>query len=189
MLWRFQKALLKAMSDVPPMPAGPSLFRQGLWLAALVFVLDQASKIWILDVFDLPSKPGENVDVLPFFSLTMVWNRGVSMGLFQADSNVMRWALVGLTAVIAVMVIVWLRKAETRIGMLALALILGGALGNIFDRARFGAVVDFIRLHAFDYSFYVFNVADAAITVGVGLLLLEAFLSPSPARTKGANKE
>ncbi|MEM7569977.1 MAG: signal peptidase II [Pseudomonadota bacterium] len=166
------------------MPPGPSLFRQGLWLAAIVFLLDQVSKIWILDVYDLPAK--NNVDVLPFFSLTMVWNRGVSMGFFQADSDWMRWALVGLTAVIACLVIVWLRKAETRIGMLALACVLGGALGNILDRARFGAVVDFIRLHAFDYSFYVFNVADAAITVGVGLLLLEAFLSPSSEATKGA---
>ncbi|MEO0412868.1 MAG: signal peptidase II [Pseudomonadota bacterium] len=170
------------MSAATPMPSGPSLFRQGLWLAAIVFLLDQLSKIWILDVFDLPTK--NNVDVLPFFSLTMVWNRGVSMGLFQADSNWMRWALVALTAVIAGLVIMWLRKAETRLGMVALACVLGGAAGNILDRARFGAVVDFIRLHAFDYSFYVFNIADAAITAGVGLLLLEAFLSPPATATK-----
>lgn len=165
-----------------PMPPGPSLFRQGLWLAAIVFLLDQVSKIWIIDGFDLPAK--QNVDVLPFFSLTMVWNRGVSMGLFEADSNLMRWGLVALTGVIACLVVYWLRKAPSRISMVALSLILGGALGNILDRVRFGAVVDFIRLHALDYSFFVFNVADAAITVGVGLLLLEAFLSPSPAATK-----
>ncbi|MGD1953922.1 MAG: signal peptidase II, partial [Sphingomonadales bacterium] len=72
------------------MPKGPSLFRQGLWLAAIVFLIDQVSKIWILDGFDLPAKG--NVDVLPFFSLSMVWNRGVSMGLLQADGNIMRWA-------------------------------------------------------------------------------------------------
>ncbi|MEM9289179.1 MAG: signal peptidase II [Pseudomonadota bacterium] len=170
-----------------PMPKGASLFRQGLWLAAIVFLIDQVSKIWILDGFDLPAKG--NVDVLPFFSLTMVWNRGVSMGLLQADGNIMRWALVALTAAIAVLVIFWLRSVKNRIGMVALAFILGGACGNILDRARFGAVVDFIRLHAFDYSFYVFNIADAAITVGVGLLLIEAFLSPSSAGKAEAESE
>lgn len=163
--------------DLPPMPKGPSFFRQGLWIAGIVFLLDQASKIWVIDGIDLQSKG--NIDVLPFLSLTWVLNRGVSMGMFQASSDVMRWGLVGVTLVIAVMVVIWLRSASTRIGMIALALVLGGALGNILDRARFGGVVDFIRLHAFDYSFYVFNIADSAITIGVGLLLIEAFLSPS----------
>lgn len=165
------------MSDDLPLPKGPSLFRQGLWLAAIVFLLDQASKIWVIDGIDLEAKG--NIDVLPFFSLTWVLNRGVSMGMFQASSDVMRWGLVGVTLIIAVMVVIWLRSSKTRIGMIALALVLGGAIGNILDRVRFGGVVDFIRLHAFDYSFYVFNVADSAITIGVGLLLIEAFLSPS----------
>ncbi|MGD1955868.1 MAG: signal peptidase II, partial [Sphingomonadales bacterium] len=101
----------------------------------------------------------------------------------------MRWALVALPTAIAVLVIFWLRSVKNRIGMVALAFILGGACGNILDRARFGAVVDFIRLHAFDYSFYVFNIADAAITVGVGLLLIEAFLSPSSAGKAEAESE
>lgn len=167
------------MSDAPAMPTGPSLFRQGLWIAALVFLLDQVSKIWILDGLDLPSQPGQNVDVLPFFSLTMVWNTGVSMGLLKDQGDIARWVLVAFTLGIAGIVVFWLRSAQHRLSMIALAFILGGAIGNILDRIRFGAVVDFIRLHAFDYSFFVFNIADSAISIGVGLLLLEAFLSPS----------
>ncbi|MEM6681131.1 MAG: signal peptidase II [Pseudomonadota bacterium] len=167
------------MSDAPAMPAGPSLFRQGLWISALVFLLDQVSKIWILDGLDLPSQPGQNVDVLPFFSLTMVWNTGVSMGLLKDQGDIARGVLVAFTLGIAGIVVFWLRSAQHRLSMIALAFILGGAIGNILDRIRFGAVVDFIRLHAFDYSFFVFNIADSAISVGVGLLLLEAFLSPS----------
>lgn len=163
------------------MPQGPSLFRQGLWVAAITFIIDQASKIWVVDGINLESKG--NIDVLPFFSLTWVLNRGVSMGMFQASSDVMRWGLVGVTGLIAIMVVYWLRSVTNRIGMFALAFVLGGALGNILDRARFGGVVDFLRFHAFDYSFYVFNVADSAITIGVGLLLIEAFLSP-PDQTK-----
>lgn len=165
------------MAGDQPTAKEPSLFRQGLWLAAIVFLVDQASKIWVIDGIDLQTKG--NIDVLPFFSLTWVLNRGVSMGMFQASSDVMRWGLVGVTVVIAVLVIFWLRSAQTRIAMLGLALVLGGAIGNILDRARFGGVVDFLRFHAFDYSFYVFNIADSAITIGVGLLLIEAFLSPS----------
>jgi len=169
------------MSDDAALPKGPSLFRQGLWLAALVFLIDQASKIWVIDGIELESKG--NIDVLPFFSLTWVVNRGVSMGMFQASSDVMRWGLVGVTVIISILVVFWLRSVTTRIAMVALAFILGGAIGNILDRARFGGVIDFLRFHAFDYSFYVFNVADSAITVGVGLLLIEAFLSP-PNKTK-----
>lgn len=168
-------------APLPPLPQGPSLFKQGLWIAAITFLIDQASKIWVIDGIDLESKG--NIDVLPFFSLTWVLNRGVSMGMFQASSDVMRWGLVGVTAVIALMVVFWLRTVTSRIGMVALAFVLGGALGNILDRARFGGVVDFLRFHAFDYSFYVFNIADSAITIGVGLLLIEAFLSP-PDQTK-----
>ncbi|RMF11751.1 MAG: signal peptidase II [Alphaproteobacteria bacterium] len=151
------------------------MLRAGLAVAALVLLFDQLSKWWIIEVFALPARG--TVEVLPFFNLTMVWNRGISFGLLPADSDLARWILVAITASIAVAVVVWLRKAEDRLTGLGLGLILGGAVGNIIDRIVHGAVADFVQLHAFGYSFYVFNVADAAITIGVALLLWDAILS------------
>lgn len=149
--------------------------RFGLIVSALVLLLDQLSKYWVLQVYSLPEKI--SVEILPFFSLTMVWNKGISLGLFQAGSGFARWALVGLTVIVTVALIIWLARTHTRLVQVALGLVIGGAIGNIIDRIKFGAVVDFIHLHAFDYSFYVFNIADSAISIGVGLLLLDAFIA------------
>lgn len=151
------------------------MVRPGLIIAMVTLVLDQITKWWILYVFDLPLKGV--VEVLPFFNLAMVWNRGVSFGFLEADSDTGRWILVAVTALIAAVVAVWLRRAEDRLTVAGLGLILGGAIGNIIDRIAYGAVADFVQLHALGYSFYVFNVADAAITIGVALLLLDAILS------------
>ncbi|WP_448580485.1 signal peptidase II [Thermaurantiacus sp.] len=152
-------------------------------LAGLVFVVDQLTKAWIIQVVELRERL--SIPVLPVFSLTWVENRGVSMGLFQADGEVGRWLLTALTAGIAAFVAVWLRKARGATEQVALALVLGGAFGNIVDRLRFGYVVDFIHLHVGRWSFYVFNVADAAITVGVVLLLARALLASEPERKEG----
>jgi signal peptidase II len=143
-------------------------------LAALVFLLDQASKWWIVSVVGLEARG--SIPILPVFSLTWVENRGVSMGLLTADSNLGRWLLVALTGLIAAVVAVWIRREKQWPEALALGLVLGGALGNIVDRIRFGYVVDFVHLHWGPWSFYVFNVADAAISVGVAILLLRALL-------------
>jgi signal peptidase II len=139
-------------------------------LAAAVFVIDQLVKWWIIEALGL--RQLESVPVLPFFSLTWVENRGVSMGLLTADTETGRWLLVGLTAAIAAFVAFWIRRERHWPESLALGLVLGGALGNIVDRVRFGYVVDFVHLHIGAWSFYVFNVADAAITLGVAVLLL-----------------
>lgn len=146
-------------------------------LAAIVFVVDQLVKYWIVNIVQLESRV--SIPVLPFFSLTWVENRGVSMGMMTAESEAGRWLLVGLTAVIAIVVAVWIRREKQWPEALALGLVLGGALGNIVDRIRFGYVVDFVHLHAGRWSFYVFNVADAAITVGVVILLLRALFGRS----------
>jgi len=146
-------------------------------VAALVFVLDQLSKAWIINSVGLEAKV--SVPVLPFFSLTWVQNYGVSMGMLQADSETGRWLLVGLTALISAIVAVWITREKAPIERFALGLILGGALGNIVDRIRFGYVVDFVHLHAGCWSFYVFNVADAAISVGVAILLVRALIGGS----------
>ncbi|PZU48980.1 MAG: signal peptidase II [Sphingomonas sp.] len=146
-------------------------------LAAVVFLLDQLVKHWIVNIVQLEEKI--TIPVLPFFSLTWVENRGVSMGMLTADTEVGRWLLVGLTALIATVVAVWIRRERLWPESVALGLILGGALGNIVDRVRFGYVVDFVHLHWGTWSFYVFNIADAAITIGVIILLFRALIGRS----------
>ena len=146
----------------------------GLGLAAVVIALDRLSKWWLLDRFDLAAK--SPVEIFPFFKLTLVWNRGVSLGLFQMEGEGGRVFLIGMTAAIAALVAAWLWRERKLHLALALGLVLGGALGNIWDRLQFGAVADFLHFHARGLSFYIFNAADAAITVGVGILLLDALL-------------
>jgi signal peptidase II len=151
-------------------------------LAAFTFLADQLVKYWIMQVIDLELRI--TVPVLPFISLTWVENRGVSMGMLTADTDAGRWLLVGLTGLIATVVAVWIRRGEHWPESLALGLILGGALGNIVDRVRFGYVVDFVHLHWGHWSFYVFNIADAAITVGVIILLFRALIGRSDASSE-----
>jgi signal peptidase II len=148
--------------------------RLGFALAALIFIVDQAIKAWVVDGLGL-SYPGAVQEVLPFFDLRFVQNIGVSLGLLPAETTTMRWLLVGLTAFIAAGVAWWMVREKNRADMLALALVLGGALGNIVDRMRFGYVVDYADLHFGEWRpFLVFNVADAAITIGVLILLIRA---------------
>lgn len=148
-------------------------------LAALVIVLDQLSKWWILEVFRLPEKV--SVAVGGPMALTMVWNKGVSFGLLKAEVDLVRWALVAFSVGVAVFLAVWARKIERRLLATAVGLIIGGAIGNAIDRARFGAVADFLDFKAL-YFPWVFNVADSAITVGVVLLLLDSFRGEGKAR-------
>jgi signal peptidase II len=146
-------------------------------LAAAVLVADQAAKWWIIARLGLEARV--TVPLLPFLSLTWVENRGVSMGLLALDWVHARWLLLLATSAIALFVALWLRRERQAPEAFALGLVLGGALGNIIDRLRFGHVVDFIHLHVGHWSFYVFNVADAAITVGVTVLLLRALAQRS----------
>lgn len=146
-------------------------------LALFLFVMDQLVKYWIIAVLGLEQLG--SVPVLPVFSLTWVENRGVSMGMLTADTELGRWLLVALTGLIALVVAFWIRRERQWPEAIALGLVLGGALGNIVDRIRFGYVVDFVHLHWGAWSFYVFNVADAAITLGVAVLLVRALTGRS----------
>lgn len=149
--------------------------KAGFLLAALILIADQISKWLIINVVGLQAKG--LIVLLPIFNLVWVENYGVSMGFLTVESNAERWLLVGLTAAIATAVTVWMWREKARGDVLALALVLGGAIGNILDRVRFGYVVDFLDLHFGDWHpFLVFNVADAAITIGVLLLIVRAFL-------------
>jgi signal peptidase II len=152
------------------------------YLVALVtLVLDQISKYWILNVFLLPAKG--SVLVGGPFSLSMVWNRGVSFGLLKAQMDLTRWALVCFSLIVAGFLVFWARKIERPLLALSTGLIIGGAVGNAIDRARFGAVADFLDFQAL-YFPWVFNVADSAITVGVILLLLDSVLSERAAKVR-----
>jgi signal peptidase II len=142
-------------------------------LAALVVVLDQASKFWVLRVFDLPSRA--TVPVAGPFHMTMVWNRGVSFGLLRADVDLTRWALAAFSIIVAIVLSVWVRGATRRLSAVALGLVIGGAVGNVIDRIRFGAVADFLDFSRLWFP-WIFNVADAAISCGVALLLLDMLL-------------
>ena len=156
----------------------------GLIAAAMVFLLDQATKYVVTSPLQLQDR--REVKITNFFNLTWTENRGVSGGFFSADTELMRWLLVLLTGAIALFVAVWMWREKRRDDALGLAFVLGGALGNIVDRVRHGYVVDFLDLHFGEWRpFLVFNVADAAITIGVLLLLVRALLM----RDKAPRKE
>lgn len=146
--------------------------RTGLATALATLAGDQATKLYLLTIFDLPAR--EPVRVAPFADLIVVWNRGISYGLFQQGSDLGRWLLVALSLAAAVGLLVWIARSTDRLLAAALGLILGGAAGNAIDRAAYGAVFDFVYLHAGRFSWYVFNVADAAIVAGVVGLVYDA---------------
>ncbi|UYY57708.1 signal peptidase II [Sphingomonas sp. S2-65] len=156
--------------------------RLGLLVAASVFLIDQVSKYWVTGPLGLNVQDA-SLTVLPIFDLRFVKNIGVSLGLLPASGAMTRWLLVLLTGAIAVGVCVWMLREKKRPDIIALGLVLGGALGNILDRTRIGYVVDFADLHFGDWRpFLVFNVADAAITIGVLILLIRAlFVRDTPA--------
>lgn len=157
----------------------------GFVIALLIFVFDQATKWVVTYPLNLSGQPDRTIRITDFFNLHWVENKGVSLGLLSAGSEMGRWLLVAMTAAIATFVAVWMWREKRRDDSTALAMILGGALGNIVDRARFGYVVDFADLHFGEWRpFLVFNVADAAITIGVLLLLVRALLMRDGKATK-----
>jgi signal peptidase II len=155
----------------------PHVFpRTGLIVAAAIFIADQLSKWLVAGPLGL-EQLGQSIEILPFFDLTRVHNHGISLGMLTAASDSQRWLLVAFTGAIAVIVTYWLFKEPKRGDQIALGMVLGGALGNIMDRARFGYVFDFADLHFGTWRpFLVFNVGDAAISIGVVILILRAFL-------------
>ena len=145
----------------------------GFGLAALVLVLDQLTKLWALDAL---ANPPVRIQVLPFWNFVLVWNRGVSFGLF-GEGGLSPLALSAITGAIALGVAVWLIRARSWWTAIAAGLVLGGAIGNIIDRLAYGAVVDFIDWHAYGYHWPVFNIADAGITLGVMVLIAESLFA------------
>ncbi len=153
---------------------GMSSVRIGYLAAILTFVADQASKLFLLFGYELPMR--EPVALGPFVNLIVVWNRGISYGMFQQGTEIGRWLLVILSVIATIGIAVWIWKAGGRFLARALGLLAGGAAGNAVDRAAYGAVFDFVQLQAGGYSWYVFNVADIAIVAGVIGLLYDSLI-------------
>ena len=148
----------------------------GLAVAVLIFGVDRWVK-WLM-VIKLHLREVGTIEILPFFNLHWTENRGVSLGMLTAQSMEMRWLLVAVTMGIALVVLVWMMREKLLVDILALSLVLGGALGNIFDRATRGYVIDYADLHFGDFRpFLIFNIADAAITIGVLIILARSLLS------------
>ena len=152
-------------------------YRLGFTVALIVFALDQLTKWWVTGPLGV-NYIDASYYLLPNFQFTYTENNGISLGLLNATNPAGRWMLVALTSAIAIGVAYWIGKETNRADRIALGMVLGGALGNIFDRSRHGYVVDFLDLHFGAFRpFLIFNVGDAAISIGVVILLLRAFLT------------
>jgi signal peptidase II len=145
-----------------------------LWISLLVLVLDQVTKFWIQGVF----QPYESLEVLPFFNLVLAFNTGAAFSFLDDAGGWQRWFFIGLALLVSAVLVLWLRRLgddERRTGW-GLALVLGGAVGNVIDRIWLGHVVDFLDFYWAEWHWPAFNVADIAITCGVALLLIDGFL-------------
>jgi signal peptidase II len=151
--------------------------RLGMIAAAITLVLDQASKFWLVRVFDIAHRG--TVKLTPFFDLVLAWNQGISFGWFQNDGPTAQIVLMAIKVVAVVVLGVWMARSHTPLATLALGLIIGGAIGNGIDRLIYGAVVDFALFHVQigenTFNWYVFNLADVAIVAGVAALLYDSF--------------
>lgn len=155
------------------------LGRFALLLAAVIVAVDQAVKGWILSGLNLPLLVSRQL-AGPLY-LTMVWNPGVSFGFLQAQHDLVRWLLAAFSIVVAILLAAWVRKSERPLFAVAVGMVMGGAVGNVIDRIRFGAVADFIDVSRL-YFPWVFNVADSAISIGICLLLLDMLIQDNRER-------
>ncbi len=154
-----------------------------LVLALAIVVADQAVKFWILQVLGL--QEGQSIDVLGPIRLTGVWNQGVSFGFLQAQHDLVRWLLAAFSVIVAVVLGIWVRTTERPLFAVAVGFVIGGAIGNVIDRIRFGAVTDFIDASKL-YFPWIFNLADSAISIGICLLLLDMLRQDSRERASNA---
>ncbi len=175
------------MADAAPGRAERSYFwgplsALGLAVAAITGVVDQATKFWLLNAFDLAGRG--HLAVTPFVDLVLTWNTGISYGLFPQQGGFGQWALLAFKAAAVVLLWIWLARAPSRLTAVALGLIVGGALGNTIDRLHWPGVMDFVLFHietaSFSFRWYVFNFADVAIVAGVLGLLYDSLWAGTP---------
>lgn len=169
---------------------------RALFGIVFIFIIDQITKWWIIESVIKPDilpatadasmmpffewllrtqdqMPFARIDILPFFNIVMVWNKGISFGLFTQHGDTGPLLLSAFSAIVAAGLFIWLLRAPRMLTALALVLVIGGALGNILDRLRFGAVADFLDIHAFGWHWPAFNMADSCITIGIAMLLID----------------
>jgi signal peptidase II len=156
----------------------------GLAIAALALLADQLNKYWMMEIYGIAERG--RVAVTSFFDLVMIWNPGISYGLLPQDSDTGRIVLIAISTAAVGALFLWMSNAASRLVAVSLGLILGGALGNLIDRLAHGAVADFFSFHYAGYYWYVFNLADVAITVGVIGLVLDWLLPSHTKVPKGA---
>ncbi|MCF6293698.1 MAG: signal peptidase II [Robiginitomaculum sp.] len=152
-----------------------NFFPFALLLSTVIIIADQISKYWIMYGLKLREYPYGHLELSPIVDLTFVWNRGVSFGMFAADGMLGRVLLSLFALLVIVLVLLWLLKADNRFLSIALGMIIGGAIGNLIDRIQYGMVVDFINFSDI-YFIWVFNIADASISIGAVLILIEAIV-------------
>ena len=150
----------------------------GFLVAALTLAIDQANKLWLMNVYDIAAR--QPLRLAPIFDVVFAKNPGISYSLLSAHSPGARWALVAFTLAATIGIGIWLWRTPTRVPAIGLGLVLGGALGNAIDRFAYGWVADFYYFHVGGFHWYVFNLADVAIVVGVALLLVDSFLLSRP---------
>lgn len=150
-----------------------------LWLTAVVIVLDQVTKLMVVDRF----VKYERLEILPFFNLTLAHNEGAAFSFLAGAGGWQRWFFTAIAVVVSVMLLAWLRKLPKADwwSAISISLILGGALGNLYDRVMYGYVIDFLDFHLQGSHFPAFNVADSAITVGAAMMILDMFRNPGKA--------
>ena len=163
-----------------------STLRSGIIAAVTTLLIDQASKLWLLHVFHLGDRYPPRVPITPFFDLELAWNIGISFGWLQNDSQIVQFGLMAVKALAVVALAIWMARSRTLLAVIALGLIIGGAIGNAIDRLAYGAAVDFALFHVEfggnPYYWYVFNLADTAIVAGVIALLYDSFLGAPAAK-------
>ena len=147
--------------------------RTGFVVAVAVLMIDQGYKWWMLNIYQIGARGV--VTITPFFDITLIWNKGVSYGLFQQNTDMGRYILIAITLCISGILMVWLIRAQGYLMAVAMGLVLGGAMGNIIDRVYYGAVADFFSFHYGGYNWYVFNLADVWVVAGAAMLIYDSF--------------
>ena len=159
----------------------------GAAVALLTLAVDQANKLWLIFVFGIGAR--QPVELTPFFDVVFAKNPGISYSLFSARTEVQRYVLLAITLVATACIAFWLWRARSRLVASALGLIVGGALGNAYDRLAYGFVADFYHFHVGSFSWYIFNLADAAIVIGVGLLIVDSLFFGEKATRKNLSAQ
>ena len=158
------------------------MLRPGLLIAAGIFAADRVTKWLAVDARDFATHP---IEYGPFLNFILVWNPGVSFGMFQTNAEIVQWFLATFAVCVSIALAVWLTRTKSRLLAAALGLVIGGALGNAPDRIIWGAVADFIDFHVGDWHWFVFNIADAAVVIGFGLIILDGLFARKSRSIKG----